>query len=137
MSEKTVKVITSIYHPWKEDEDEPRLKSQEFDYHTIDDDMRDWHGDYKNVHFSEVSGTTTSWVPASDVTVAVEMLLNGYRTDFYAGEASSEPNWTVATWYTQEEYQDLEGFEVRKSAHLYGFTEDEEREIYSRVMKRN
>jgi len=53
-------------------------------------------------------------------------------------EASNYPDWRRGTWYTDTD-ADIDyrtGAETRKSYHLDGFTDDEEREIYRRLTAR-
>lgn len=52
-------------------------------------------------------------------------------------EASNYPDWRRGTWYTDADgdIDYLTGAETRKSYHLDGFTDDEEREIYLRVAR--
>lgn len=125
-----ITIHTSVFLPWEEWEDEPTLKnsySDEFD--TIDylDELGGWSEDaHWNEEGTEWIGT---WIPATDVQVAAE-LLNGHGHHFYASECSASPTDGVNVWYIEGTYIDnYTGERREQTAHLSGFTEDEQREI--------
>jgi len=132
-----ITVYTSKFDPWENGEDEPNLNdSYSEDFHTADylEDLGDWSEDSGFDDGEEWHGT---WIPATDVYAAAH-LLNGHGRNFYASETSAEPTDGVKVWYVEETYiHAYTGERTEKTAHLYGFTEDEQREIYALVMNRD
>lgn len=81
--------------------------------------------------------TLPLFVPASVVETATRLLTGeGMINGFYASEASDSP-WSYGSWYDDEPYEHpYEGHITRSSAHLKGFTDDEEELIYRAVLPR-
>lgn len=127
-AERTITVYVSQYAPMEEGDDEPTKvfeDSEEFLISDYADDMGDW-----------ADRACTQWVVADAVTVAVR-LLDGYRNRFYASEASASPTDGVDAWYSDAGYDHpYTGVQSEQTAHLAGFTEDEQRAIYAALVSR-
>lgn len=123
-----ITVYVSQYAPAEEGDDELTKvfeDSEEFLISDYADDMGDW-----------ADRACTQWVVADDVTVAVR-LLDGYRGRFCASEASASPTDGVGVWYSDNGYDHpYTGARSEQTAHLKGFTEDEQRAIYAGLVSR-
>jgi hypothetical protein len=132
-----ITIHASEFHVWEEGEDEPRLKmqySEDFDTADYTEDLGDWSDDSDHDENGEWHGT---WIPATDVYAAAQ-LLTGHGNEFYASETSAEPTDGVNVWYIQEtDTHVYTGKRTEKTAHLSGFTEDEQRQIYAMVMDKD
>lgn len=132
-----ITIHTSEYHVWEEGEDEPNLKdsySEDFDTADYTEDLGDWSADADWNDDGEWEG---AWIPATDVYAAAQ-LLSGHGCNFYASETSASPTDGVNVWYIEEtDIDNYTGERTEKTAHLSGFTEDEQREIYRLVMDKD
>jgi hypothetical protein len=131
-----ITIHTTEYYVWQDDEDEPREKdswSEDFD----PEDYREDLGDYdENAGFDDDGEWHGDWIPATTVAAAIE-LLTGHGCNFYASECSASPTDGVNVWYIEEtEIHPYTDERTEKTAHLYGFTEDEQRAIYNGVFDR-
>lgn len=132
-----ITIHTSVFLPWEDEEDEPTLKdsySDEYDTRDYLDDLGDWSDDS---HWNDNEEWVGTWVNATDVYAAAQLLM-GHGHHFYASETSAYPTDGVNVWYIEEtDIDNYTGERREQTAHLSGFTEDEQREIYALVFKRN
>jgi hypothetical protein len=128
-----ITIHTSVFLPWEEWEDEPTLKdsySEVFDTAEYLDDLGDWSDD---AHWNDDLEWVGTWVLATDVYAAAQ-LLSGHGHHFYASETSASPTDGTNVWYIEEtDIDNYTGERREQTAHLSGFTEDEQREIYALV----
>lgn len=120
----TIKIYETVFYPWEEHEDKPREKSTDsMTFETAS--YRDWYGDYND---------NEEWVKATDVTVAIALLTGD---EFYASEVSDDPSDGVGVWYIEEtDFHVYTSERTERTAHLYGFTDADKREIYKGVFKK-
>lgn len=123
-----ITVHTRIFHPWRDGEDEPEVKTDDSDVFVVEDFQNDngaWNHD------------DTEWTPASLADTAVAML-RGAHTRFHVAEASQagpHVDGSHNPWYIAEPYVDpYSGEREESTAHLDGFTPDELRTIYAHVI---
>lgn len=124
-----ITIHTTRYNKWEEGEDEPTVKDQQTDEYDTDDyteDLGDWSD---NAEWDDEGNWSGEWIPATSVAAAVEMLI-GHGTQFWAQETSAEPTDGVNVWYSRSEHDVYTDALTEQTAHLSGFTEDEQREIY-------
>ena len=128
-----ITIHTSVFLPWEEWEDEPTLKdsySEDFDTAEYLDDLGDWSED---AHWNDDLEWIGTWVLATDVYAAAQ-LLNGHGHYFYTSETSASPTDGTHVWYIEEtDIDNYTGEHRERTAHLSGFTENEQREIYALV----
>lgn len=70
------------------------------------------------------------WLERSPVDLAVSFLRDHGLT-----EPSRYPDWHPGTWYRSADPEREDGTETLYSAHLHGFSYEEEREIYEKLKK--
>lgn len=122
--EKMITIYRSEYLPMQEGDDEPELISESEEILKISDYSED-------LRFYRAGNDDGDLAYATDAQTAAE-LLDAYRSKFYCVGASSYPTDGVGVWYADQGYQgNYDGHRFEATAHLSGFSEDEQREIYT------
>lgn len=125
--EPTITVYTTFYAKMVEGDDEPQKTGERTDEYVISV-YSDVHGDW--------SDDETKWIPAGIVETAVHILTDGQSGMLYASEASATPASGNNIWYSEETYKHpYTGERTERTAHLSGFSEDEQRAVYAGLVK--
>jgi hypothetical protein len=122
--------ITIYAHRYRRDEENP----YETETLTECSDALEYHADNLG-EWIEHWGTSVAaeWEAASLVDTVV-LLLTGYAHQFYAAETSDSPTDGVGVYYLDHPHtHPYTGVRTERSAHLEGFTAEQQREIYAGV----